>query len=377
MKKIIAATFVLMILFSRGICAFEPTLSCESAVLMCANTGEVLYSLNKDVPLAPASVTKIMTLLIIMEKLEEGSISYDSAVTASERAKSMGGSTIYLDAGEEMTVRDLIKGICVASANDACVAMAEYISGSEEAFVAEMNKRAEELGMKNTHFVNTNGLDAPGHQTSAFDIALMSKELLGHREIISFTTIWTDSLRNGAFELANTNRLIRFYDGATGLKTGSTSGAGCCISATAEKNGMSLIAVVMKAPSSTERFGDARTLLDYGFNNFVPECYDDLEAPVGTVTVCRGEKEKVGAVLSAPLYALSERGVSEALKLKIVLDERIEAPVEKGAVIGRAELEKNGKSVCECNLVAAEDVKRKSLGKVYLDMFRLLISPRV
>lgn len=376
MKKIIAAVAVLMLLFSQGLCAFDGQLSCESAVLMCANTGEVLFSLNKDVPLAPASVTKIMTLLLIMERLEDGSITYDTEVTASERAKSMGGSTIYLDAGEKMTVHDLIKGICVASANDACVAMAEFISGSEEAFVAEMNKRAEELGMKNTRFVNTNGLDAPGHQSSALDIALMSRELLKHREIISFTTIWTDSLRNGTFDLANTNRLIRFYDGATGLKTGSTSGAGCCISATAEKNGMSLIAVIMKAPSSKQRFDDARELLDYGFNNFTPECCDDLTVPVGTVTVWRGKKERVGALLSAPLYTLSPRGEGAAPKLVTALEEGIEAPVKKSTVIGRASFEKNGKTVCECDLVAAEDIERKSLGAVYLDMLRLLIMPR-
>lgn len=370
-KKIAAASALILLLITGASYAGELELNCESAVLISADTGELLYELNKDTSLAPASVTKIMTLLIITEELEAGNISYDDVVTASERAKSMGGSTIFLDAGEQMSVRDLMKGIAVASANDACVAMAEFISGSEEAFVERMNKRAEELGMDNTHFVNTNGLDAEGHEMSAYDIAKMSRELLSHKDILSFTTIWTDSLRDGKFDLANTNKLIRFYEGATGLKTGSTSGAGCCISASAERNGMSLIAVVMKAPDSAARFSAARTLLDYGFNNFKRECYEDLTSPLGSVGVSKGKEEGVFAVLSKPLCGISRKNAETELVTELA--EKKKAPVQKGAVIGRARLMCEGKVIDECELIAKDGVEKMSVAEAFFWAVKLLL----
>ena len=261
---------LLMILILPVSAAAEDGISfnAKSVILTEASTGKTLFESNSHESLPPASVTKIMTMLLIMEAIDRGEISYDTVVTASERAKSMGGSTIFLDTNEKMSVEDLLKGIAVASGNDACVAMAEHLCGSEEAFAAKMNERAAQLGMKDTHFVNCNGLDAPGHYTSAYDIALMSRELMRHKDIFKFTTIWMDSLRGGKFSLANTNKLIRFYSGANGLKTGSTSVAGCCISAAAKRGEMQLIAVVLGAPTSKERFAAASNLLNYGFANY-------------------------------------------------------------------------------------------------------------
>lgn len=233
-------------------------LSAPSAILIEQSTGKVLFEKNADEQLPPASVTKVMTMLLVMEAVDSGKISFDDMVTGSENAKSMGGSTIFLDAGEQMSVYDLMKGVAVASGNDAAVALAEFVAGSEEGFVEMMNKRAQELGMTNTTFKNPNGLDTQGHLTTARDIAVMSAELLRHKRIFEFTTIWMDSLRDGKFTLANTNKLIRFYDGANGLKTGSTSIAKNCISASAMRNDMQLIAVVMAAPTSAQRFADAK-----------------------------------------------------------------------------------------------------------------------
>ena len=243
-------------------------LSSPSAILMDGYTGKVLFEKDADKKLPPASVTKIMTMLLVMEAIDSGQISFDDIVTVSENAAKKEGSHIFLAPNEQMSVRDLMKGVAVASGNDASIALGEYLAGSHEKFVEKMNLRAKELGMNNTHFVNCNGLDADGHLTTARDIGIMTVQLLKYPKIFEFTTIWTDTLRDGTFGLANTNKLIRFYEGANGMKTGSTSKAGCCISATALRDGMQLVAVIMGAPNSKERFSDASTLLNYGFGGF-------------------------------------------------------------------------------------------------------------
>lgn len=360
MKKLTAfiAATVFFWAFSVSSYGAEPSLSAKSAVLVSADTGEVLYTLNENEAMPPASITKIMTLLLTMEAIESGVVFYDDIVTASARAKEMGGSTIFLDEGEKMSVRDLLKGICVASANDASVAVAEFISGSERAFVERMNTRAKELGMENTHFVNTNGLDAEGHVSSAYDIALMSRELMRYEDIFNFTTIWTDSLRDGKFELANTNKLIRFYEGATGLKTGSTSAAGCCISATAERDGMSLIAVIMNAPDSKSRFADARNLLDYGFSKYTLWSFDDTASVLGTVSVEKGTERMVRAVIKEPCRALTQKSKKGSVEIKVTLPESIEAPVSKGDVLGEVVFLSDGETIASGSLVSDITVER-------------------
>ena len=348
-------------------------ITAKSAVLMESTTGRIIYEKNADEPLPPASITKVMTLLLIMEDLEAGKIGYNDIVTASERAKSMGGSTIFLDAGERMSVFDLIKGIVVASGNDACVAMAEHLEGTVEAFVERMNKRASELGMTNTVFKNTNGLPSEGHVMSAVDIAIVSNELIKHKDIFNFTTIWTDSLRNGEFLLANTNKLIRFYEGANGLKTGSTDEAGCCISATAKRDGMQLIAVVLGAPTSNDRFSDAKALLDRGFAGYTLWYGPDTDKAVGKVEVKKGAKEFVEIKPEKGLCALIQKGSSGKEEIVIEADEEVGAPIEKGTVLGRIKCIINGETVAETNLVAGEDVKMIGLSALMKKMFAMLL----
>ena len=358
---------------TTALAADSLNLTAKSAVLMESSTGQVIYEYNADAALPPASITKIMTILLIMEDIVEGKITYNDMVTASERAKSMGGSTIFLDAGERMSVYDLLKGIVVASGNDASVAMAEHLEGSVEAFVERMNKRAGELGMTNTVFKNTNGLPAEGHIMSARDIAIVSNELLKHKEIFNFTKIWTDSLRNGEFLLANTNKLIRFYEGANGLKTGSTDEAGCCISATAERNGMQLIAVIMGAPTSNDRFSDAKKLLDYGFSGYAVWYGPEKGDSVGNVKVIKGALESVGAVTEKPMYALINK--SDAGKEEFVTEllPEVSAPVTKGQVVGKVQCVLNGTLLAEANLVASEDVHRIGFWQLQKKMLGLLL----
>ncbi len=281
-----------------------PQPDCQSAVLMEASTGQVLYELNPAAAMPPASVTKIMTLLLVMEAMEAGALSMEESVTASAHAASMGGSQIFLKEGESMTVRDLVKSVVIASANDAAVALAERVAGSEEAFIARMNERAVELGMVSTHFENTNGLDdtAVNHVTSAMDIARMSRALIAHPDILTYSSIWMDTIRNGAFGLTNTNRLVRFYPGCNGLKTGSTAKAGFCVSVTAEREGMTLICVIMGAPSRDARNLSATRLLDWGFANYA--LYTVPAASAGTLRIIGGEQDVV---------SLSHRGFSTVL----------------------------------------------------------------
>ena len=297
MKRCVVLLLLFLCLWPVSAGAVELDIEAPATLLMEKATGQILYAQNEHQKLEPASVTKVMTLLLTMEAIEKGAIGYDDVVTVSAYAASMGGSNVYLAEGEKITVEELLKAVCVASGNDAAVALAEHVSGVTELFVAEMNNRAMELGMKDTHFVNCHGLPAEGHVTSAADIAIMSRELiLSHPDLRRFTTIWMDSLRGGAFELANTNKLIRFYEGATGLKTGSTSSAGYCISATAERDGMELIAVVLKGGTSQQRFEDAKTMLNYGFSTYALHAVE-LAEPLMPLPVHLGMQETVALML--------------------------------------------------------------------------------
>lgn len=337
--------------------AAGPAVSCPSALLMEKQTGTVLFAQDEHTPREPASVTKIMTLLLVMEAIDSGVLSYDDVVTGSAHAAGMGGSQIWLKENEQMTVRDLLKAVCIVSGNDAAVVLAEHLAGSEDAFVERMNARAQELGMNDTHFVNCTGLPAERHLTSAYDIALMSRELiLRHPGIRQFTTVWMDSLRGGESMLVNTNKLIRFYDGATGLKTGSTGSAGYCLSATAEKNGMELIAVVLKGKTSDERFSDAKSLLNYGFSTWslVTVTPDEVLPPVPVMLGVRGT---VQPVLTSENTLLVEKTLANSLTKEIALAESVAAPVYAGDTLGQLTVrDAAGNTVAELPILAGEDV---------------------
>lgn len=337
--------------------AAGPAVSCPSALLMEKQTGTVLFAQDEHTPREPASVTKIMTLLLVMEAIDSGALSYDDVVTGSAHAAGMGGSQIWLKENEQMTVRDLLKAVCIVSGNDAAVALAEHLAGSEDAFVERMNAQAQELGMNDTHFVNCTGLPAAGHLTSACDIALMSRELiLHHPDIRQFTTVWMDSLRGGESMLVNTNKLIRFYDGATGLKTGSTGSAGYCLSATAEKNGMELIAVVLKGKTSDERFSDAKSLLNYGFSTWslVTVTPDEVLPPVPVMLGVRGT---VQPVLTSENTLLVEKTLANGLTKEVALAESVAAPVYAGDTLGQLTVRDAAwNTVAELPILAGEDV---------------------
>ncbi|MDO4563217.1 MAG: D-alanyl-D-alanine carboxypeptidase family protein [Clostridia bacterium] len=358
-KKILAILFAALLMLAQS--AFAVEVSAPSAILVEQTSGKVLFEKNPHERLAPASVTKIMTMLLIMEAIERGDITYDTIVVASERAKSMGGSTIFLDTGEEMSVHDLLKGIAVASGNDACVAMAEHLSGSVESFVDVMNNRAAELGMADTHFVTCNGLDADGHLTSAADIAVMSRELLKHEDIFRYTTIWLDSLRDGAFALANTNKLIRFYSGANGIKTGSTSIAKNCVSASAKRDGMQLIAVIMGAETSKQRFADASALLNYGFANYAVVGLSEAGESAREVKVKKGLKDSVLALAKENAAVLVEKAQKSSVKTEIVLPDSVEAPIAEGEKLGEIIIVSGENELSRSDLVAAEAVPRKGI----------------
>lgn len=340
-------------------------LSCKAALLMDSATGTVLYENNSHEKMPMASVTKIMTMLIAMENIDSGKMSYDDTVTGSAYAKSMGGSTIFLDEGEQLSVNDILKGIAVASGNDAAVAMAEHIAGSAPAFVEMMNKRAAELGMKDTHFVNCNGLDADGHYSSAYDIALMSRELLKHPGIHKFTTIWLDSLRDGKFTLSNTNKLVRFYDGCTGLKTGSTSKAGFCISATAKRNNMHLIAVIMAAPTSKQRQADASALLNYGFSTYSVTDAVTKGEKIKDVSVNKGTAAKCPVVCADNVSTLSKKGEKVEIKKIVKLKKNVTAPVSKGEKAGELICMNGKKEVGRTELLYDGDVKKMTVFYAY------------
>jgi len=369
MKRCFLLLPLLLFLLCPAAQAVELSLSAPSVLLMEKQTGTVLYAAGEHDAREPASVTKIMTLLLTMEAIDSGALSYDDIVVASAHAASMGGSQIWLKEGEQMTVRELLKAVCVVSGNDAAVALGEHLAGSEEAFVARMNERARELGMNDTHFVNCTGLPADGHVTSAYDIALMSRELiLHHGGIRQFTTIWTDSLRDGESMLVNTNKLIRFYDGATGLKTGSTDSARYCISATAERDGMELIAVVLAGPTSDARFTDARTLLNYGFSTFALLSVTPEEA-LPSVPVRLGEVPTVQSVLTGENALLLERSEISSLAQTVTLPDALDAPVCAGDEIGKLRVtDADGDTVAILPILAAESVARVRWGQLALHL---------
>ena len=345
----------------------------KSALLMDVATGTVLYESNSHTPLAPASVTKVMTMLLIMEAIDDHRIGWDDTVTASENAAAKGGSQIYLKVGETMSVTDMVKSIAVSSANDCACAMAEHIAGSEEAFVEMMNNRAKELGMNDTNFVNCTGLDddaaAKEHKTSAYDIAVMSRALLkDHPDIKKFTTIWMDTVRGGTFGLSNTNKLVRFYSGATGLKTGFTSEAGYCLSASAIREDMELIAVVMGSETSKDRFAACKTLLDYGFANFsqvVPSVDTNTEIPVKLGTV-----PSVKAVPNAQNSLIIDKSQKKDITTEVTLEEEIAAPVTKGQRLGTMTVKAGEHILAEIPMVAECSIDRLTFWDLFLEMLK-------
>ena len=353
--------------------AVELDIDAPSVLLMEKETGAVLYAKGETDRREPASVTKVTTLLLTMEAIEKGTIAYDDVVTVSAYAASMGGSNVYLAEGEQITVEELIKAVCVASGNDAAVALAEHVSGVTELFVAEMNNRAKELGMKDTTFLNCHGLPAQGHLTSARDIAVMSRQLiLNYPELRRFTTIWMDSLRGGAFELANTNKLIRFYEGATGLKTGSTSSAGYCISATAEREGMELIAVVLGGATSQQRFEDAKTLLNYGFATYALHTVE-AEEPFAPLPVKLGMQDTVALTLpERGRQVLVKKSQAAGLTQEATLPESVEAPVAAGQQVGTLTVRDGEIIVLEIPIRTAEAVEKLTWWETYRRMLGML-----
>ena len=370
MKRILPIILVLLILPLRGQ-AVE--INGKSAVLMDVATGTVLFEQNPNERLAPASVTKVMTMLLIMEAVDDGRISMTDTVTASETAAAKGGSQIYLKVGETMTVSDMVKSIAVSSANDCACAMAEHIAGSEGAFVEKMNEKAKELGMNDTNFVNCTGLDdgpgAENHRTSAKDIAIMSRALLkNHPGIKKFTTIWMDTVRNGTFGLSNTNKLVRFYPGATGLKTGFTSGAGYCLSATAQREGMELIAVVMGAESSPKRNESCKQLLDYGFANYALVTPSLEEVP--SVPVKLGKADGVALQLGEEGQLLVEKAKKSGITTELTVEESVAAPVTKGQRLGSMTVKAGETVLKEVPLVAGEEVPRLTFGDLFVRVLK-------
>ena len=345
----------------------------KSALLMDVATGTVLFEQNSHEALAPASVTKVMTMLLIMEAIDSGKISWTDSVTASEAAAAKGGSQVFLKVGETMTVEEMVKSIAVSSANDCACAMAEHLAGSEGAFVEMMNNRAKELGMEDTNFVNCTGLDdgedAAAHKTSAYDIALMSRELLkNHPDITKFTTIWMDTIRNGAFGLSNTNKMVRFYNGCTGLKTGFTSGAGYCLSASAERDGLQLIAVVMGCETSQKRFAACKSMLDYGFANYAliePELPD-----ISSVPVKLGVADSVNAVPAQDGSMLIDKGQKSTVTTEVQLDEEVTAPVSQGQRLGTMTVKAGEQILAEIPMVAESSVEKLTWWQMYLRLLR-------
>ena len=341
-----------------------------SAILIEQTTGKILYSHNAHEQLRPASVTKVMSILLIMESLDSGKISLETQIPCSENAHSMGGSQIWLDTTETLTVKEMLKSICVVSANDCTVAMAEYLGGSEEAFVQMMNTRAKELGMNDTTFKNCHGIDEDGHVTSAYDISLMSKELLNkHPEITEYTTIWMDSIRDGKSELVNTNKLIRNYQGATGLKTGSTSIALYNLSASATREGLNLIAVIMKAPTTKVRFSEATKLLDYGFANYTSKSFGNKGDIIQSVNVKKGLEPQVGAVLEKDASVLIKRGDNGNITQNVIINENISAPIKQGDVLGKIEFKAGKEVILEVNLVAETNVEKSTMWNITTNLY--------
>lgn len=355
------------------------TVDAKSAILIDAASGTVLFEQNAHDRLPPASVTKVMTLLLIMEAIDRGQMSLDDKVTVSEKAASMGGSQMYMEPGEQQKLETLLMGITIASANDACVAAAEYHSGSVDIFVENMNKRAKELGMVDTNFVNTNGLPVANHYTSAYDIALMSRELIKHKKLQDWFNVWMTNITVGLpgkkqteLGLTNTNRMIKTYPGANGIKTGFTQEAGYCLSASAVKGDLDLIAVIMGSPTSKIRFAEASKLLDYGFANYDSVKLAEKGEPLGKVMIGKGSPNIVDAVAPDDVSILVKKGEKDGIKGKLVLNDTISAPIAKGDKIGELVIYKQDKEISRYPAVAAENVKKASLMQIYLRMIRTL-----
>lgn len=339
-----------------------PELDCESAILMEASTGKIIYKKDENKKLPPASITKIMTMLLIVEAIENKKLSFYDKVTCSEHASSMGGSQIWLEVGETMTVHDLLKSVAVGSANDASVALAEHIAGSEEAFVALMNAKAKELGMENTNFTNACGLDDDNLYTTAKDVALMSKALISHDIIKQYTTIWMDTIRNESVQLVNTNKLVRFYRGATGLKTGTTSKAGCCLSGTAKRNGMELIAVIMGAKSSSDRFAFAKKLLDFGFANLTIFKTNNHLKIKTKLDVIDGQKSSVKTKCDKIQNEMIKTEDKQNLKVEVKYNENLTAPINKNDIIGEIKVLNKDKQLRKYKIYAAETIEKINFG---------------
>ena len=392
MKRIIVLILVFTFLFPASVCATEVSsvfdtteaedfwfeeaaaftgdFKVKSAYLTDYLTGAVLYAKNEQEHLPIASVTKIMTSLLVFEALEAGKISYEEMVTVSDHAASMGGSQVYLEPGEQMSVKDLMKAMMISSANDATMALAEHVAGSVETFVSMMNNRAAALGMENTAFKNPHGLDEEGHYSCAKDVACMTRELLTHKDVSQFTTVWMDTIRDGAFGLSNTNKLIRYYSGATGMKTGFTNAAGFCLSGTAMRDGLHLIAVVLGGESSNERFGTVKKMLDYGFANysvFTPEHLkvEDIFVPGGTDNYLSADY--------TPPSMLTEKGVSGEITQRISVFEDISAPVAQGDKVGRVDIYRDGNLIATADLLATESIQRIGFGELFLRILKTAV----
>lgn len=370
MKKIV---FILISLFSflfiKNVSAVEMEISAKSAILVDFNTGKVLYSKNENEPLAMASMTKVMSMLLIMEKIDDGSLKYDDIVEISTESSSMGGSQIFLNPGDKYKVIDLLKGVAMASANDAVVALAEKTYGSKEHFIEAMNKKAESLGLKNTHFVNVHGLDEEGHYSSAYDMSVMARELLKHEKILDFTRVYEEYLTKpdgSQIWLVNTNKLVRFYDGVDGLKTGFTQKAGYCLTATGKKNNLRLISVVMGEESIEKRSSDTVKLLNYGFNTFKVNLIKNKSEILGKVNVQKGKKENVDVVLVNDLIELLNASDKPSnYKFKILVD-KITAPVKKGDVIGKVKvLDDNGVLISQVDITVNENILKANLWDLF------------
>lgn len=354
----------------------ETSITAPSAVLMEPETGKVLFEKNAHEIRACASITKVMTLLLVFEAIDSGKLSMNETVTASAHAASMGGSDIWLEEGETMTVDEMIKATVVASANDAAVALAEHLCGTEEEFVAKMNQRAKELGMKDTTFKNCNGLDEEGHLTSAYDVALMSRELIKHKDIFKYTGIWMDYLRDGKTQLVNTNKLLKSYNGITGLKTGTTGDAGSCITATATRGNLSLIGVVLGSTSGKERFTDAATVLDYGFANYSMYTPKTPDGAVTKIQVVGGMQGTVKTAVNETTPILIKKGEEKGITEKLNLPESIDAPIKKGDKVGSVEYTLDKKKIAESPITADGDVEQMTFWSVFSVIFSNLLTSR-
>ena len=368
MKKIISILLCFLMIMPLSITAYAQnntltdSLSAKSVVLMEMSSGEILLSKNPDEKLPPASITKIMTMLLVMEALDSGKIKLDDIVTTSKNASSKGGSQIWLKEGEQMTVNEMLKATAIGSANDACTALGEHIAGGETEFVAMMNKRAKELGMNNTNFENPSGLDdtTENHYSTARDVAIMSCELMKHEKIKEYTTVWMDSLRNGETELVNTNRLVRFYEGTTGVKTGTTSKAGYCVSASAKRDGMELVAVVLGSDNSTERFEDAKKLLNWGFANYTVYQPTVDTSLITNVNVLFGKENIIAPVTKEIKPILIKKGTEDKITQRVDICLDVEAPVEKGQKLGTVYFETDGKVIASCPIINENYVERRN-----------------